>query len=718
MSDAWWLRELTIEGFRGYVEPKTLDISAPVVLLEGPQRSGKSSTLTAIEWGLFGDEVAKKQIGIDERRGWQVRNRNAGEAHVEIVLRKGSNTLRVLRSDRRRRGAPNFSFALNGTESNEEGELRALLGIEAKDYFSCVHLHQEVIRALLTETPAGRRDMLYRLLGLSDLRNVVDGIKAAKISNVLKDVDQKFGGIEQILNAVVTSKRRDIEEARELGAEKGLAPDEFSEKGARRLFEETETTIADFVEQYGLPMPVLPKAVTTQEKRQFCEEAREALRKIRDERPDLSRQEGLLQRLLRVGRLGQDYEACLGRLGELTSESKRICRAEGSREVLQERISTELEPKLRDARDRANEVNERVSTIQEAMKYFELAKVGALGEVACPVCEKPIADVLHLQNHLEEVLEGLGEDLTPSLEEVGHYEAEISRSRRLIDELCELEREIVAESDRLSDHAESIRAELGREITAQEDVAVLTRQELADVEKELEDLDGVIRDSNQKLNEIEDRILCLEKVQSVLELEADIAKLLKIAESQEHQQVENAKLALEEFGADVDIIRQAVEMVLEESAAVKLGTAKRRIDETFREVANRPGFSGLEIDPGSFEILVVENSDKLPAITILNHGDMNCAALSLFLGLGTASGLSHELGFLILDDPSQSLDAAHAANLVTVLNTLPKDKQLVLSTSEDHLARLMKQHLVRKKILYKFEPWSEAKGATPREADG
>jgi len=135
MSDYWWLKTLTIEGFRGYVESRHLEVSDPFVLLEGPQRSGKSSTVTAVEWALFGDEIAKKQIGIDERKGWQVRNRSAAEARVEMVLERGNDTLKVVRSDRRTRSSPNFYFELNGVQSRDEGELRALLGIEPKDYF-------------------------------------------------------------------------------------------------------------------------------------------------------------------------------------------------------------------------------------------------------------------------------------------------------------------------------------------------------------------------------------------------------------------------------------------------------------------------------------------------------------------------------------------------------------------------------------------------------
>jgi len=715
MSDYWWLKTLTIEGFRGYVESRHLEVSDPFVLLEGPQRSGKSSTVTAVEWALFGDEIAKKQIGIDERKGWQVRNRSAAEARVEMVLERGNDTLKVVRSDRRTRSSPNFYFELNGVQSRDEGELRALLGIEPKDYFSSVHLHQEVISALLTETPASRRDMLDRLLGLSELRNIIDGIKAAKLPVALKDADQKFESIEQTLNALVTSKRREIEQAKEVGTEKGLGPDDFSQSAATRICKKIRTALTRFAKESGLPAPSLPSPTSVEARAQFPTLGREALRSLRDEQPDLERQKLLRARQLDLQTLQQDYEASVRQLRELKTEKEQICQSDGNQEALGNRISSKLEPKLDDARNRANEVNKRVSTIQEAIKYFEALDTTPRAEVLCPVCEELVEDVQHLQVHLSEILEGFGEDLAPIQEEIELHEAEIKRLQELIGRLEQLDLKIGAQSEQVATERSNVEAELERKIKATEDPAALLRAELANIEEDLDKLAAAVRESNQKLNAVEDSIIGLEQVLKVLELEADIVGLLEITESEEYQRVEDAKQALEKFAADLDLIRQAVEAILQESATAKLEEAGERIDEIFGELANRPDFSGLEIDPSSFEIFVVENGERVPALPILNHGDLNCAAISVFLGLGTAPGISHKLGFVILDDPSQSLDSVHEANLVGIINALPEDRQVWISTSEAHLARVTRTKITRKKKCYRFEPWSDVAGACPIE---
>src|SRR5437899_4265266 len=49
------LDKVTIAGFRGYNSPKTIALGGKSAVFLGPNMSGKSSTLGAIEWCLFGD---------------------------------------------------------------------------------------------------------------------------------------------------------------------------------------------------------------------------------------------------------------------------------------------------------------------------------------------------------------------------------------------------------------------------------------------------------------------------------------------------------------------------------------------------------------------------------------------------------------------------------------------------------------------------------------
>lgn len=715
MADRWILKEITIRGFRGFLKPKTFSTSEPFILFDGPQGSGKSSTLVAIEWGLFGDEITRKAIGIDERRSWKIRNTNADEARVEMVLQKGQDILNIVRSDNKRKGASRFYFELNGDQDTDEGKLRAALGIQPKDYFSSVHLHQEIIRGLLIEEPRSRRDSLDRLLGLSELRNIIDGIKLAKISEILKDVDNKFVGlIETKLNAVITSKRNDIQKAKETGIQKGLTPNDFSETGAGQMCETVKTTLVNFANQAGLTIPDLPLALTVDEQQIFASSAKQSLRKLRDEQPDLKWQKELLEKQSQLQRLQQTYKKLLDELQNLQQERKRIHETDGGQEKMRSRILNELKPKLEDAKNRRNEIDKRAGTIEEAIKYFEAIKAPNERQ-PCPVCEKPIDDVVHLEMHLNELRASLDEDLAPIRKEIEKYEVEIKRLENLIKSLNDLDKKITAQSKLLIEHKSIIETAIGREIKDSEDLIVVIGDEINKIQEKLKKLETAVKESNQKLNAVEDDIFKLEQIFKVLVLEAEIDYLLKIREADEYKEVENSKSELEKFADDIGLINQVVETVLQASAKAKLEAAKENISKMFRTLANRSDFPDLEIDSDSFEILAVKASERIPALSIFNTGDLNCAGLSVFLGLGAAQELSHNIGFIILDDPSQSLDDTHNENLVSLLNSIPDDKQILVSTSESDLIDLILTKIIKKKTRYKFEPWSDIEGAQPKE---
>jgi len=714
MADRWILKKIIITGFRGFVKPQTFLTSEPFILFDGPQGSGKSSTLVAIEWGLFGDEVTKKAIGIDERRGWKIRNINADEASVEMVLQKGQDILTIVRSDKKRKDSSRFYFKLNDNKDTDEGKLRTILGIQPKDYFSSVHLHQEIIRALLTEEPKSRQDSLDRLLGLSELRNIIDGIKSVKIRDVLKDADDKFGLIETQLNAVITSKQTDIQKAKDTGSQKGLTPNNFSETGAGEMCEAVKTAIVDFANQAGLTIPDLPLARTTGDQQIFVASAKESLRKLRDEQPDLKRQKELLDKQSQLQGLQHTYKDLLDGLQGLEQKRKDIHKTDGDQEKLRSRISNELTPKLENAKNRRNEIDRRAGTIEEAIKYFEALKTPFENQ-PCPVCEKPIDNVTHLRMHLKEFRANLDKDLVPIREQIEKYEKEIKRLEDLIKSLNELDEKISTQSELLMKHKSVTETALGREIKDTEDPIVILKGELDKIQEELKNLETAVKESNQRLNAVEDDIIKLEQILKVLVLEAEIDDLLKIRETDEYKEVENSKLELEKFADDVGLIRQAVETVLQASAKAKLRAAKESIANMFRTLANRSDFPDLEINPNDFEILAVKGAEKVPALSVFNTGDLNCAGLSIFLGLGSTQEISHNLGFVILDDPSQSLDPVHKENLVSILNSIPDDKQIFVSTSESDLRDLILKKVVKKKKHYKFDSWSDRKGAQPME---
>lgn len=173
------LKNLKIKGFRGYIQEKEFSFDTPVVLLFGENHRGKSSTLNAIEWCLFGNECTGKNTGIRERIDWEIRNRNLpskDEVFVELELEaENKMTYKILRKlisktkDELEINLPDGQLL---KDQNAREKLAHLLKSSFRDFLTMVYQHQEAIRAILTQEPKERNDAIDRLLGLSDYRNI------------------------------------------------------------------------------------------------------------------------------------------------------------------------------------------------------------------------------------------------------------------------------------------------------------------------------------------------------------------------------------------------------------------------------------------------------------------------------------------------------------------------------------------------------------------
>ena len=114
------LERMSVAGFRGFAKEVEFAIDADVVLLSGPNGTGKTSFFDAILWGLTG---SIERIGSDET----VINQFAefGDARVEIDLKtRGGSALQVIR---RFSDIMTLTVALDGDEPVAGDAAQALL---------------------------------------------------------------------------------------------------------------------------------------------------------------------------------------------------------------------------------------------------------------------------------------------------------------------------------------------------------------------------------------------------------------------------------------------------------------------------------------------------------------------------------------------------------------------------------------------------------------
>ena len=93
--------------------------------------------------------------------------------------------------------------------------------------------------------------------------------------------------------------------------------------------------------------------------------------------------------------------------------------------------------------------------------------------------------------------------------------------------------------------------------------------------------------------------------------------------------------------------------------------------------------------------------------TRFSTGQMNCAALSIFLSL--TSVLDRRLKFIILDDPSQNLDKEHKKSLVKVLSDLTCESQLIIATQDDELKEVVELGFLPQNgyTTFRYEGWNK-----------
>ncbi|MCL4325657.1 MAG: AAA family ATPase, partial [Candidatus Thermoplasmatota archaeon] len=169
MRGTFVLDSIEIEGFRGYLKPIKHSFGGKSALIFGPQGSGKSSTLNAIEWGLFG-KIAYFKSAEGKSDIELINSRSIGlECKVTVILRNKTSTIEITRKKRASSKESDLSVKTDGgikvgTEAEEF--LFSELGLTHDDFYRSVYLHQESIRAIITDDPRNRDEAIDRLLGL------------------------------------------------------------------------------------------------------------------------------------------------------------------------------------------------------------------------------------------------------------------------------------------------------------------------------------------------------------------------------------------------------------------------------------------------------------------------------------------------------------------------------------------------------------------------
>lgn len=91
--------------------------------------------------------------------------------------------------------------------------------------------------------------------------------------------------------------------------------------------------------------------------------------------------------------------------------------------------------------------------------------------------------------------------------------------------------------------------------------------------------------------------------------------------------------------------------------------------------------------------------------TRFSNAQMNAVALSLFLSM--SSKLQSNLGLVLLDDPSQSMDKVHKKALSTLLSEILEERQIFVATQDAEFKQSLEKSLDKAKTrVYELHEWS------------
>jgi len=710
------IKAIEIEGFRGFTENKLIEFATPMVLLYGGNHQGKSSVLNAIEWCLYGDECIGEKSGIRERVGtgesaWRIVNDNIDKAEVKLTIESNVGTFTIVRSELREKGKKGKKIKIsfpNGTEkegNDAELEIAKLLCVSFKDFATTVYQHQETIHDFVIQKPTERSDALDRLLGLSDYRNILDGIKKSEISKIQKELAGEFSKFQVRIEEAIKIRQKDIDDKTNKAKVKGLEDEELSEM---KLFEFAESTMKDineFARQLGLTISAVPTLSDWKGTESFINNIKNECNRLWAESPDVKEQSEKQWKRSKLVSLQSQYEIQFKNYKSQKKELEDFERENGNKDG----IVNKIENTSREATDIEKEIRKTNSKAKLVEEGISLLEVAAASETdVCPLCGKTVPNLLeHLREEWTEKIESKVRELNNKKEVLYKRKSDFEG---LLKEHDRLMQDLQREKNRLKAAIDDIMEFLGKEIGDRDDPSAILSSEIKKIDSRLKEIEDAIKSKRTKIEAILDKTDKMNLIYEISLLKNKLEEINQIQKTDLYQLQKKIKNDVSVLVGEVKDLTKIIKSCMLKEAEEKITSAKSAIDEYFLKITENPAFQKLNIrveedaKKGGNIYSFEDQNDKNP-IPILSQGDLNSLALSIFLGLAKAGGDAHPLGFIFMDDPSQSLDSQQKERLIEAIDEISENKNIIISTMDEEFKQFLKENIKKRKTVFTFSDW-------------
>jgi exonuclease SbcC len=723
------LDRLRAEGFRGICDPLDIDFHPQMTVLSAPNGSGKTSILGAIEWALFGELQYQPKENATNDELVNIRHRTQ-VATVTIDLANDHGIVSITRSKKAGKRAAEAIVQLpNGEEyigAEANTALFRVLGLTFDDFYRAVYLHQESIRGLLTDDPRVRNEALDRLFGVEKLRDMLKALSGS--AKPVRDALDKLEKSKSTAVARLTGAVEQVEEQRQRALDdakkKGLSQTDLTFDAITALAEQVLDSLTKLAAATGAVIKEQSEPEDTDGVDSFSRRVTEAIKVVRQTATNaaiaantskvIADVDGALTTLRRVSALldgvGKSLTELQATYGDLNTLDEQKATAQAAVQ------------RFREAQEKLG-ISERI--VQDTLTYLQ----ASLDENNCPACGQEIERVEligrlegHLSGDIRSEMEAARSALSEQQRRIGDLDAAITKRDRLLtdskqysEQLAEarvaaraflpsdvadddLQDALDAQKDKLFQQASTVDAERNKR---EEDIEAIQTMmgRLKEIARFLE-LDANYQEASSRLgNPDDDSSIAEQQIESLSRLEGGIRTIADVVTTEASTRA-----------------RDAVE------------SAQVDIAKLYKELCNHPYFDNIQISVESQLLSGIERNNyfictqssidnrQTLASSRLSTAQMNCVALSVYLALATQ--LQHNLGFVILDDPSQNLDTEHKQALVAILSRLAPQLQVVVGTQDSELDELIGTSTAKDSFHRRCLTWSPLTGSAVVAEDG
>lgn len=687
MSEPIFFEWVEIEGFRGFQEAQRFQLDSSVILVTGPNGTGKTSFFDALQWLLVGS--------IERLEPWRVR-RNA--EHIVNQWRVGSGDVATVSAGIRvsnQRVEIHRSGRHDGSHLEWRDESRVLRDEEAEAALSSVLLptdrgtlkrsllrsgllQQDVIRDVLEDKPAERYEQLAAILGLDAITSFPDAARS-RASRLVAEANKARADF-QSAEARLDGQRARLSALRNAAAESPNIAQAQAEIAARvealspsvRLSGELPVTLAE------------AQALRTQ-----------------------------------VARLGQALSTAFEAY-DLEWDVTLLTPAPTAEELnASEKAVVDHEQAAKQASELATEVVARYEREREIAARFTRLAVEAMPLIGdqCPVCEQSI-DSDHVLQHLQSLVDVDSIDLAGLQQERENAAAAMEAARRLADASTASHRVLAGrahEAQRAKAQRNAWHAALATELPPEESAVQLTQVEqiaAGDLTALAATVDG-LRALWRTVGDLSAMVGSDPSSTELANAEADVrAGETQLADLRER--AVRASASEEEGRA----LQRAAVRAATSVTTRRFERLKPIIQDIYARLDPHPAFTDLvfavdvyrERSIASPQVFDPESGVSADPLLIFSSAQANVVALSAFLALGWADR-EGAMPFLLLDDPLQSLDDVNALGFADLCRHIRTRRQLIVSTHDKRLAGLLERKLAPRRdgdrtVQMRFRAWS------------